>query len=423
MPTTSDDLAETLRWYAEQARLCRLIHSEGDAGRNALAADGGAKAREALARASLAPSPAAGGAPLPEGIVLAPHYRGYAHLGTGNYLIDHTQPGDAPEVVISIATEADKAGRSVGEDRDNPPGKQIQPDDIAVRVRFESAAGLDALEKQLRYLREVHFADSINPDSEPIGEVVIGEDGTVKGWTVVRWRKDLPPIAVGTKLYAAPPAPSQPAATDAPQPEPAPNALRQLTAALQADPDYAWSWHCNLAMPVMDATGVTHRVANEAGARLMRHLFDIDITNHPHWNVCADPAPAPQPEPVNAQTLEALKGVAEEAQPTPAPLRRGVNGVCSRSYCICERDGLGDQCVWLNPNDAELERRTGEPHISGWPLYSGLPPPAALSQPAPAQAVPLTDVERCPCGYPQPCALTVPIGFCRSADTDGAKHG
>ncbi len=75
--------------------------------------------------------------------------------------------------------------------------------------------------------------------------------------------------------------------------EPAPHAMQQLTAALQADPDYAWSWHCNLAMPVMDVTGVTHRVANEAGARLMRHLFDIDITKHPHYQV--DTAPPAQP--------------------------------------------------------------------------------------------------------------------------------
>lgn len=39
---------------------------------------------------------------------------------------------------------------------------------------------------------------------EPIGEVVIGEDGFTKGWTVVKWRADVPPIAAGTKLYATP---------------------------------------------------------------------------------------------------------------------------------------------------------------------------------------------------------------------------
>lgn len=58
------------------------------------------------------------------------------------------------------------------------------------------------------------------------------------------------------------------------------------------------------------------------------------------------------------------------------PLRRGVDGVCARSTCECEREGLGDRCIWLRPTDAELERRTGEPHIDGWPLYSGLPPAA-----------------------------------------------
>jgi len=29
------------------------------------------------------------------------------------------------------------------------------------------------------------------------------------------------------------------------------------------------------------------------------------------------------------------------------------------------------------PTDAELERRTGEPHVDGWPLVSGLPAPQA----------------------------------------------
>jgi hypothetical protein len=41
---------EVIEWYGEQARLARLIHSEGDAGRNALAADGGKHARAFLAR-------------------------------------------------------------------------------------------------------------------------------------------------------------------------------------------------------------------------------------------------------------------------------------------------------------------------------------------------------------------------------------
>jgi len=43
-----EGMREALEWYGEQARLARLVHSEGDAGRNALAADGGKRARAAL---------------------------------------------------------------------------------------------------------------------------------------------------------------------------------------------------------------------------------------------------------------------------------------------------------------------------------------------------------------------------------------
>ncbi len=60
-------------------------------------------------------------------------------------------------------------------------------------------------------------------------------------------------------------------------------AIDDLKHAMQADPEYAWGWHCNLAVPIMDATGTTHQLANEAAAHLMQHLFDYDITAHPHY--------------------------------------------------------------------------------------------------------------------------------------------
>lgn len=89
-----------------------------------------------------------------------PDYRGYANLGTGQYRIDHSKEGADAELVISIASEEDKAGRAIGEDRDNPDGMEIQPESMAVRLRFANEAGLDALESQLAYLRQVHFAKS-----------------------------------------------------------------------------------------------------------------------------------------------------------------------------------------------------------------------------------------------------------------------
>lgn len=41
---TIKELREALDWYGEQARSARLIHSGGDAGRQALIADGGKRA-------------------------------------------------------------------------------------------------------------------------------------------------------------------------------------------------------------------------------------------------------------------------------------------------------------------------------------------------------------------------------------------
>ena len=43
-----EKLREALSWYGEQARLARLIHKEGDAGRHAIHDDGGSRARAAL---------------------------------------------------------------------------------------------------------------------------------------------------------------------------------------------------------------------------------------------------------------------------------------------------------------------------------------------------------------------------------------
>jgi cell division protein FtsB len=46
--TNRETLERALVWYGENARLARIFHSEGDAGRTALADDGGKRARAAL---------------------------------------------------------------------------------------------------------------------------------------------------------------------------------------------------------------------------------------------------------------------------------------------------------------------------------------------------------------------------------------
>lgn len=52
-------------------------------------------------------------------------------------------------------------------------------------------------------------------------------------------------------------------------------AYRCLTLAMQRDPDYAHSWQCNIACPLMDE-GMSHADANKAADRLMAHLFGVN---------------------------------------------------------------------------------------------------------------------------------------------------
>lgn len=92
-----------------------------------------------------------------EGWHLVPTYRGYANLGIGQYLLNVSAIGDPPELIISIASEEEMAGRQVGDDMPNGIGKVVQPEQMAVRLRFQTIAGLDVLERKLRELREDHF--------------------------------------------------------------------------------------------------------------------------------------------------------------------------------------------------------------------------------------------------------------------------
>ena len=97
--------------------------------------------------------------------VLAPHFRGFAHLGLGRYRLFHSRPGVDAELFIVPATPDETAGRVVGDLRDDGPD-EIPAELMAVRLRFENAAGLDALEQQLRLLRETHFPAPLGGQDE-----------------------------------------------------------------------------------------------------------------------------------------------------------------------------------------------------------------------------------------------------------------
>lgn len=61
-----------------------------------------------------------------------------------------------------------------------------------------------------------------------------------------------------------------------------PEVFEALKTAIQADNDYAWTWHCNVAMPFQDEGG-SHEQANRAAARFMATAFDVDVTTFDQW--------------------------------------------------------------------------------------------------------------------------------------------
>lgn len=58
-------------------------------------------------------------------------------------------------------------------------------------------------------------------------------------------------------------------------PEDVPSALSVLSDSMKSDPDYAWSWHCNVAMTAKDA-GAPHDRANVWAANFMSRAFGVD---------------------------------------------------------------------------------------------------------------------------------------------------
>lgn len=133
--------------------------------------------------------------PAPEPVI--PAYRGYAALGTGQYVINHSAAGYPAELVITLATEADKAGRQIGESRDNQPDAPlIQADEMVIRIAFTSERGLFALEDQLAWIRRVHFPcpPAPEPTAAPVDD--LGDDAAM-----IAFRAQYPSASRAKHIY------------------------------------------------------------------------------------------------------------------------------------------------------------------------------------------------------------------------------
>lgn len=78
------------------------------------------------------------------------------------------------------------------------------------------------------------------------------------------------------------------------------DAFAVLKAALQADDEYAWSWHCNIAMAFVDTEPEyggrnLHRSANEGAAIFMQRCFNIDVRQSRQWKSLFSDSGSPQP--------------------------------------------------------------------------------------------------------------------------------
>ena len=48
---------------------------------------------------------------------------------------------------------------------------------------------------------------------------------------------------------------------------------------IAADGQYAWSWHCSLAMQIKDSINCSHMDANKAATHIMKSFFNIDTSS------------------------------------------------------------------------------------------------------------------------------------------------
>ncbi len=61
--------------------------------------------------------------------------------------------------------------------------------------------------------------------------------------------------------------------------------IKGLVDAMKADPEYAWGWHCNIAMAAHDSGAGPHSACNKGAALFLSTLTDgtVDTTKHPAY--------------------------------------------------------------------------------------------------------------------------------------------
>jgi len=112
--------------------------------------------------------------------------------------------------------------------------------------------------------------------------------------------------------------------------EPIENAMKTVIGTMQAEPDYAWGWHCNIAMAFFDAGGDIY-TANQGAARFMRLLANVEPAHE------LPTAPQPQREWVGLDRKEIMQIVDQQGADTKSGLPMFYRDQCLNMARIIEQ--------------------------------------------------------------------------------------
>jgi hypothetical protein len=113
-------------------------------------------------------------------------------------------------------------------------------------------------------------------------------------------------------------------------------ALATLSAAFAADPEYAWTWHCNLAMMAVDA-GAPYHEAQRGAANLMHRAFGVDTRNNPLYSEAGPPVGKPAGDDAAVEALARMMTGFDAGDSTDKPQRIAHDECYTMSNGMCRR--------------------------------------------------------------------------------------
>lgn len=160
------------------------------------------------------------------------------------------------------------------------------------------------------------------------------------------------------EIRTAPTHPAEGMPAQAVQPQ---QAMEALKAAIKADPEYAWSWHCAIWSGAHDE-GLETGAANRAAARVMHMAFDCDTTKNANFDAEHLSAPAHPAEGVPTQA-EALRAELAEATEAADNWRR-----LALQFDNHRMQALGHLRELVRIDDGYAEAQSAEQFLAAPPL-------------------------------------------------------